>query len=140
MLAYPDFSRPFILDTDASDVGIGGVLSQVDGEGRERVIAYGSRLLSKAERRYCVTRRELLAVVAFTQQYRPYLLGRKFQLRTDHGSLMWLTNFREPEGQLARWLERLQELDFDIIHRRGKVHVNADALSPALSTVWSRQS
>ncbi len=66
ILAYPDFNRQFILDTDASDTGIGAVLSQTDGEGRERVIAYGSRLLTKAERRYCVTRRELLAVVTFT--------------------------------------------------------------------------
>ena len=63
ILAYPDFNRPFILDTDASDLGIGGVLSQVDEEGRERVVAYGSRSLTKPERRYCVTRRELLAVV-----------------------------------------------------------------------------
>ena len=129
VLAYPDFSRPFILDTDASDVGLGGVLSQVDDEGRERVIAYGSRLLTKPERKYCVTRRELLAVITFIQQYRPYLICQKFMLRTDHGSLTWLKNFKDPEGQLARWLERLQELEFDIVHRKGKVHCNADALS-----------
>ena len=129
ILAYPDFQRPFILDTDASDTGIGGVLSQMDDQGRERVIAYGSRLLSKPERKYCVTRRELLAVVTFIQQYRPYLVCRKFTLRTDHGSLTWLRNFKEPEGQLARWLERLQELDFEIVHRRGSAHRNADSLS-----------
>ena len=129
VLAYPDFNRPFILDTDASDIGIGGVLSQLDEEGRERVIAYGSRLLSKPERRYCVTRRELLAVVTFVRQFRPYLVCGHFTLRTDHGSLTWLRNFKEPEGQLARWLEQLQELQFDIVHRRGRAHGNADALS-----------
>ena len=59
---------------DASDYGVGGVLSQIQDDGRERVIAYGRRVLSKAERRYCVTRRELLAVVTFTQHFRPYLL------------------------------------------------------------------
>ena len=110
-------------------MGIGGVLSQADAEGRERVIAYGSRLLTKPERRYCVTRRELLAVVTFIQHYRPYLVCHKFTLRTDHGSLTWLRNFKEPEGQLARWLEQLQELDFEIIHRPGRAHQNADSLS-----------
>ena len=129
VLAYPDFSRAFILDTDASDTGIGGVLSQLDENGRERVIAYGSKLLTKSERQYCVTRRELLAVVTYVRQYRPYLISQKFTLRTDHGSLTWLRNFREPEGQLARWLERLQELDFEVVHRRGTAHKNADALS-----------
>ena len=129
ILAYPDFSRQFVLDTDASDTCIGAVLSQVDGEGQERVVAYGSRLLTKPERQYCVTRRELLAVVTFTKQYRSYLTGQRFLLRTDHGSLTWLRNFKEPEGQLARWLERLEELDFNIVHRRGKKHTNSDALS-----------
>ena len=129
VLAHPDFTREFILDTDASDFGLGAVLSQIGDDGQEHVIAYGSRLLSKAERQYCVTRKELLSVVTFTRQFRPYLLGRKFVLRTDHGSLTWIQNFREPEGQLARWLEQLQELNFEIIHRQGKRHTNADALS-----------
>lgn len=140
LLAFPDFSRTFILDTDASEAGIGAVLSQVDDEGRERVIAYASRVLSKPERRYCVTRKELLAVVVFTTHFRPYLIGRRFTLRTDHGSLTWLRNFREPEGQLARWLEKLQELDFDILHRRGRKHTNADALSRLPCNQCGRES
>ena len=89
VLAFPDFSKAFILDTDASNTGIGGVLSQLDEHGQEHVIAFASCTLSKSERRYCVTHRELLAVV-FTQQFRPYLLGKEFTLRTDHGSLSWL--------------------------------------------------
>ena len=98
VLAFPDFSKPFILDTDASDTGIGAVLSQTDDNGREKVIAFASRTLSKPERRYCVTRKELLSVVTFIRHFRPFLLGHKFTLRTDHGSLTWLSNFRQPEG------------------------------------------
>ena len=128
VLAFPDFTHPFILDTNASNTGIGGVLSQLDEQGQEHVIAFASRTLSKSERRYCVTRRELMAVVVFTQQFRPYLLGREFTLRTDHGSLSWLQSFKEPEGQLARWLEKLQEFHFRIVHRPGKKHTNADAM------------
>ena len=79
-----------------------------------------------------MTRRELLAVVEFVHHFRPYLLGREFTLRTDHGSLVWLRNFKEPEGQLARWLEKLQEYNFVITHRKGTSHRNADALSRVL--------
>ena len=128
ILAYPDESLSFILDTDACDTGIGAVLSQVQ-DGSEKVIAYASRRLNKAERQYCVTRRELLAIVHFVKQFKHYLYGRKFLIRTDHGSLRWLMNFKSPEGQLARWLEVLNSYSFDIQHRPGKQHGNADALS-----------
>ena len=111
ILSFPDNTKSFILDTDSSDTGLGAVISQLDESGHEHGIAYGSRLLSKTEWKYCVTRRELLAVVTFVKHFRPYLLGRRFTLRTDHGSLIWLRNFREPEGQLARWLETLQDYD-----------------------------
>eukprot|EP00731_Ephydatia_muelleri_P025917 Em0018g17a len=127
--AFPDHSKPFILDSDASDGGIGGVLSQKQDDELERVIAYGSRVLSKTERNYCVTRRELLAAVYFIEQFRPYLLGRHFTLRSDHGSLTWLRNFKEPEGQLARWIEKLEEYSFSIVHQAGWSYTNADAPS-----------
>jgi hypothetical protein len=128
VLAFPDTKAPFILDTDASDTGVGAVLAQ-QVNGVEKVIAYGSKVLTKSEHRYCVTRRELLAVVTFLKHFRPYLLGCHFTVRTDHGSLAWLRNFKDPEGQLARWLEQLQEYDFEIVHRPGRLHRNADALS-----------
>ena len=86
ILALPRDEGTYILDCDACDDGIGAVLSQRI-EGEERVINYGSRLLSSAERNYCVTRKELLAVVYFTKLYRQYLLGKAFILRTDHAAL-----------------------------------------------------
>lgn len=74
-------------------------------------------------------KKELLAVVTFLKHFRHYLYGRRFLLRTDHSSLRWLTNFKQPEGQLARWLEQLGQYEYDIVHRPGKLHKNADALS-----------
>lgn len=126
---FPDFKAVFVLDTDASESGIGAVLSQVDIDGEERVIAYASRVLNKAEPKYSVTRKELLAVVTFIKHFRSYLLGRHFILRTDHSSLQWLYTFKKPEGQIARWLEKLQEFDIEMVHRSGRNHGNADALS-----------
>ena len=128
VLAYPSLDHTFILDTDASNDSIGAVLSQVI-DGQERVIAYGSKALLKAERNYCVTRRELLAAVYFMKQYKHYLYGKKFLLRTDHGALKWLFKFKDPSGQIARWLETLAMFNFDIEHRPGRQHGNADGLS-----------
>ncbi|KRY17737.1 Retrovirus-related Pol polyprotein from transposon 17.6 [Trichinella patagoniensis] len=115
ILAFPRFDIPFIIDTDASETGIGAVLSQKHDPEGERVIAYASRTLSKTERKYSTTRKELLSI--------------GFTLRTDHDSLTWLRNFKEPEGQVSRWLEHLQEYDMEVVHRRGRQHSNADAMS-----------
>ena len=89
ILGYPDPKLEYILDTDASDVGVGAVLSQVQQQ-KKRVITYYSKTLAPAERNYCVTHRELLAVVKAVKHFRLYLYGQKFRLKTDHVSLMWL--------------------------------------------------
>ena len=128
ILGLPNSRDPFILDTDASDFAIGGVLNQIQ-DGKERVISYGSFSLSSEQKKYCTTRKELLAVVRFTRQFRHYLLGRSFTIRTDHNSLTWLLRFKEPQGQIARWLEELSQFNMTIVHRPGKDHGNADALS-----------
>jgi len=125
ILVYPDYFRPFLLDTDTSQEGIGAV----EYDGQERVVAFASRTLSKVEMKYSVTRKELLAVVTFVHHFRPYLHVRTFLLCTDHSSLAWLHNFKEPERQLAEWIERFQEYSFTIIQRQGRKHQNADALS-----------
>lgn len=128
ILAYPLPEGQFILDTDASDHAIGAELSQNQG-GEVRVIAYSSYVLSPAQRNYCTTRKELLAVVRFTRVFRHYLLGRPFLVRTDHSSLTWLLRFKQIGGQLARWLEELSQYDMTVVHRNGVKHANADALS-----------
>lgn len=128
ILVYPSRNEKFVLDTDASDFAIGAVLSQVQ-DGVERVIGYASRTLGKHERKYCVTRKELLAVVHFVKYYKHYLTGRPFLLRTDHGALQWLRNFKDADGQMARWISVLDTFDMTIQHRPGKSHGNADALS-----------
>ena len=128
ILALPNNEEDFILDTDASDVGVGAVLSQVT-DGQERVMAYYSQALTKAEKNYCVTRRELLAVIKAIGHFHHYLYGRKFLVRVDHSALQWLMKFKNPEGQIARWIQILQEYDFQIIHRAGQKHGNADAMS-----------
>jgi len=88
----------------------------VHADEEEHVISYASCLFTKAERNYCVTRKELLAVVTFLHHFRQYLMGAKLIVCTDHGALTWLQSFRSPVGQLARWLEKLQEFEFDIVH------------------------
>ncbi|CAG2243204.1 Retrovirus-related Pol polyprotein from transposon 17.6,Retrovirus-related Pol polyprotein from transposon 412,Retrovirus-related Pol polyprotein from transposon 297 [Mytilus edulis] len=128
IMGHPNNADEFILDVDASGTGIGAVLQQVQ-EGRERYIAYASRSLNRAERNYCITQQELLAVRYFVDYFRQYLLGRKFKIRSDHQALIWLFRLKEPRGRIARWIEVLSAYNFSIEYRAGKKMGHADALS-----------
>ena len=128
ILAFPTESGDYVLDTDAMNFGLGGVLSQIQND-EEWVIAYCSRALRPSQRKYCTTKRDMLAAVSMCIQFRSYLRGARFIIRTDHKSLVWLHRFKDTEGMMARWLHTLQQFQFSIVHRAGRDHSNADGLS-----------
>ena len=132
LLAYPDFDspEPFIVDTDYSHDGIGTVLSQIQN-GIERPIAFNARRLKPSESQYASHKGELLALIFAIDTYKFFLTGRKFLVRTDNSALSWLKNQKDPKGILMRWLRILSTYDFDIQHRAGTKHGNADSLSRA---------
>ena len=99
--------------------------------GEEHPIYFVSRTLSRAERNYTVTEKEFLAVLWSVQRLRGYLQGEKFTVITDHHSLLWLNNLRDPTGRLARWNTALQMYNIDFVHRKGALHKVPDALSRA---------
>ena len=105
-----------MVDCDASDYGLEAVISQRQNE-TEKVIAYASQVLEDRERLYSTNKKEMLAMVYAIKHFRHYLYGRPFTVRTDHNALRWLQSFKEPEGQVARWLETLAQYDYKIEHR-----------------------
>jgi hypothetical protein len=129
VLQYPNFSKPFILTTDASGYAIGAILSQ--GKiGQDKPVPYASRTLNKAELNYATVEKELLAIVWACKHFRPYLLERKFQIVTDHKGLTWICNVQDPSSRLMRWKLLLEEYDYEIQYRAGVRNCNADSLSP----------
>lgn len=138
ILALPNFDLPFQIECDASDLGIGAVLTQVQN-GEERVIAYMSAKLNSAQRKYFATEKECLAVLTAIEKFRQYIEGAKFTVISDHASLQWLQNLRDPAGRLARWALRLQAYDYEIRHRKGHQMVVPDALSRAVEMLQAHQ-
>lgn len=136
VLSCPDYDLPFVIQTDASGYGIGACLTQPHPDG-DRVICYLSRSLSKSERNYSTTERECLSVLYAIERLRPYIEMVPFTVITDHYSLVWLQNLKDPTGRLARWAVRLQQYDFTIIHRKGKEHVVPDTLSRSVPVIDS---
>jgi hypothetical protein len=129
VLKRPEWNKPFILYTDGSSKGVGAILAQNDEQGRERVIAYASKGTNDAETNYEATKLECLAVKWAIDHFHHYLIGRRFTLITDHSALQWLFKRPNPTGIYARWIMRLQEYDFKVIHRAGKKIGHVDALS-----------
>jgi transposase InsO family protein len=144
VLAFPDFDTEFQVATDASDFGIGAVISQIHN-GSERVIAYASRTLTPRERKWDTFEREGLAIVWATRKFRNYLFGSKFTLHTDHQALQTLWAKTSPP-RLLRWVVELQGWDFFVKHRPGKANGPPDCLSrmpmppPPFKTLFFAQS
>ena len=131
VLHSPDFDKPFLLQTDASDRGIGAVLSQEDADGNDHPVGYFSRKFLPREQRYSTVEKECLAIKLGAQAFRVYLLGRPFTIQTDHRALIWLDRLKENNARLTRWSLALQPYQFKVTYRAGKANANADALSRA---------
>jgi len=128
ILIHPDFSKPFILQTDACTEGIGAVLSQIK-DNQEHPVAYASRTLKSAEKNYGITELETLAVVEFVKHFRPYLYMQKVIVQTDHTAVKSVLQKSNPSSRIARWGLALSGFELDIQPRKGTSNGNADALS-----------
>ena len=129
VLKCPDYQQRFILQTDASDRGIGAVLSQSDQTGEEHPIAYYSRKLLPREERYAAIEKECLGIVCALKHFEVYLIGQEFTISTDHQALKYLQNMKNSNSRLTRWALAIQPFQFVIVHKSGLDNTNADGLS-----------
>lgn len=132
ILTYPNFDKTFIITTDASNMGIGSVLSQIGEDGLDHPIGYASRSLNKSERNYSTFDREFLAILwAVTKQWRNFVYSRNFIVITDHLPLVSILKSRLDNGtpRIVRWKTQLLEFNFKILYKKGSLNVVADFLS-----------
>jgi RNase H-like domain found in reverse transcriptase/Reverse transcriptase (RNA-dependent DNA polymerase)/Integrase zinc binding domain/Integrase core domain len=134
VLSFPDYNLPFQVHTDASDIAVGAVLTQIQ-DGVERPIAFFSKKLNSAQRNYSTTERECLGVVLAVEKFRPYVEGSRFEIITDHSSLRQMRAFKNQKSRLFRFSMRLQGYDFSVTHRKGVDNIVPDALSRAIEEI-----
>ena len=123
VLRFPNFNEPFTLTTDASNQGLGAVLSQND-----HPCLFISRTLNKAEENNSTSEKELLAIVCAMKRLRQYLLGKPFKIQSDHNALVWLHNVKYPSSRLLRWRLMMEEYEYAIVYVKGKENKAADCL------------
>lgn len=129
VLSAPDYSRPFFLQCDASDRGIGVVLCQKTDDESEHPVLYASRKLSVREQAYSASEKECACVIWAVQKLACYIAGSRFTIETDHCPLTWLQSMSKKNGRLLRWSLALQQYTFDIRYKKGRLNGNADGLS-----------
>jgi exodeoxyribonuclease III len=128
ILSHPDWTNSFNITTDASKVGISGILTQIDSEGNEKVVAYASRATLPAEKNYATVELEALACVYALEVFKGYIMGSPVTLFSDHRSLKWLLKGKST-SRMMRWIARLAQFDFEIVHKAGEKIPHADCLS-----------
>lgn len=134
VLRTPDFSKEFVIQVDACDSGMGAVICQDLGLG-DQVVEYMSLKFTSAQTKYSTTEKECLALILAIEKFRPYIEGVSFKAITDHASLLWLKNLKDPTGRLARWALRLQMYNFQLVHRKGSFNHVPDALSRNIASL-----
>lgn len=128
-MVVPNWEKDFHVYIDTFGFCIGSVLSHLDDEGKDHPIYYASRQLSLAERAYTTTEREALGAVYLCKNFRHYLLGYKVIFHTDHDSLKHIVKKIDVTSRIARWILLLQEFDYEVRVKPGKMHANADLFS-----------
>ncbi|XP_078694909.1 uncharacterized protein LOC144923898 [Branchiostoma floridae x Branchiostoma belcheri] len=131
VLKVADHDKPFVIQVDACDNGVGAVLSQADEEGRDHPIAYRSQKLSERQKKWSTIEKECYAILFAIEQFRYYVYGRPFTVQSDHKPLTWLGQIRDKNRRLMRWSLNLQGYDITFEHKKGAQNGNADALSRA---------
>ena len=131
VLQSPDWTKSFKLSVDASDLGVGAVLSQKDVNDEEHPVAYFSKKLTDAQKKYSTIEKETLSLILAIQHFEVYLSGMPFPVKvvTDHNPLLFLNKFKNKNQRLTRWSLFLQEWDLEISHVKGKENVVPDTLS-----------
>ena len=129
MLYHPDFTKPFYLNCDASNVSLGAALYQEDQDRNHLVISFASRMLNSCERNYNTTEKELLSVVFACGKFRTYILGYPITVRRDHKYISFLKHCKLNHGRLTRWVLALQEYNIAWEYIPGKQNIAADVLS-----------
>ena len=129
VLVFPKFDKDFIVEVDASEMAIGGVLSQYQEDGKIHPVAYFSKALNPNQIKWSVYNKEAYTMVSAVQHWYVYLYGNKFILNSDHNPLTFLQHKKDPKGKIGRWIAELEGFDFKVEYIPGRNNVKADALS-----------